>query len=188
MRKVIFLVHVSLDGFTAGPNGEMEWITSADDAWENVLALQDRADTALFGRVNFEGFEAYWASEAAQQSTSKGEKEHAQWLSSADKIVFSKTLEKVDWSGTRIIKDNLAREINKLKQQPGKDMILFGGAEIASAFMREGLIDEYIVNVNPIILGQGKNLFQDLRDKINLKLVNSKVSKSGVAMLHYAAE
>ena len=188
MRNVILYMHVSLDGFTAGPNGEMDWIASDDELWDDVMELQSTADAALFGRVNYQGFEDYWRSGAVNQASSKPEIEHAQWLNQSTKIVFSRTLDKVDWPNTRIVKDHIAEEIANLKQQPGKNIILFGGADIAAAFMKLGLIDEYRINVNPVVLGRGKPLFQDLHDKINLKLVESKVFKSGVVALHYAAD
>jgi dihydrofolate reductase len=166
----------------------MDWIASDDELWDDVIELQNTADAAMFGRVNFQGFEDYWRSGAANQASSKHETEHAQWLDQATKIVFSRTLEKVDWKHTLLIKDHIAEEVAKLKQQPGKNIILFGGAGIASTLMKQGLIDEYHINVNPVVLGRGKPLFKDLKDKISLKLIKSKVFKSGVVALQYASD
>ncbi len=136
MRNVVLLINVSLDGFISGPNGEMDWIASDDEIWDDVLELQNTADTALFGRVNYEGFESYWRASAENPASTKAELEHAQWLDHSTKIVFSKTLDKVEWKNTRIVKDNIAEEITKLKQQLGKHLLLFGGAGIASTFMQ----------------------------------------------------
>lgn len=188
MRKVILFMHMSLDGFVAGPNGEMDWIVSDQAGWDDVIVLQNTADTALFGRVNFEGFEGYWRAGAVNQASTKSEVEHAHWLENATKIVFSRTLEKTDWAHTRIVRDHIAQEIATLKQQPGKNMILFGGAGIASAFTDAGLIDEYRVNVNPVILGGGKPLFKNIDSQRKLKLIDSKASPSGVVTLRYATE
>jgi dihydrofolate reductase len=187
MRNVIFFINMSLDDFIAGPNGEMDWIGSDDEIWDDFIALQNTADTALYGRVNYQGAEGYWQSGAVQQATSKGEVEHAHWLAQATRIVFSRTLEKVAWPDTRIIKDHIAEAIANLKQQPGMNMILFGGADIAATFTQQGLIDEYRIYVNPVVLGGGKPLFKAHQDKLNLKLLETKAFKSGVAALRYSA-
>jgi dihydrofolate reductase len=186
MRNVTFLMNTSLDGFINGPNGEMDWIGSGDDIWADVIALQNTADTALFGRVNYQGAEGYWQSGAVRQATSKAEMEHAGWLADSTRIVFSRTLDRVEWPNTRIVKDHIAEEMTRLKQQPGKNMILFGGADIAAAFMRHGLIDEYRIYVNPVVLGGGTPLFKASMDKLNLKLLEAKAFQSGIVALRYA--
>jgi dihydrofolate reductase len=186
MRKIIFFINMSLGGFIAGPNGEMDWIASDDEIWDDFIALQNTADTALYGRVNYQGAEGYWQSGAVQQATSKGEVEHAQWLAQATRIVFSRTLEQVAWPDTRIINGHITEEITELKQQPGKNMILFGGADIAANFAEQSLIDEYRIYVNPVVLGGGKPLFRANEDKLNLKLLETKTFRSGVVALRYA--
>jgi dihydrofolate reductase len=138
--------------------------------------------------VNYQGFESYWPTVAANPSSTKSEVEHAQWLDGSTKIVFSKTLEKVKWKNTRIVREHIAEEIAKIKHQPGKNLLLFGGASIASTFMKQGLIDEYRININPVVLGSGKPLFADLRERINLKLLESKMFKSGVVALTYVSD
>jgi dihydrofolate reductase len=102
------------------------------------------------------------------------------------KIVFSKTLEKVEWKTTRIVKDHIAEEILRMKQEPGRDMVLLGGAGLASTFMNLGLIDEYHLIVNPLVLGGGKPLFKDVKERHKLKLINAKTFKSGKVVLHYS--
>lgn len=185
MRNIILYMHISLDGFIAGPNGEMDWIASDDEGWDDVMELQSTSDAAMFGRVNFEGFESYWRSGAANQASSNAEVEHAKWLNQSTKIVFSRTLEKVEWPNTLIVKDHIAEKITKLKQQPGKNLILFGGADIAATLMKQGLIDEYRININPTVLGQGKPLFANVNRQMPLKLLQSKTLKSGVVVLRY---
>ena len=188
MRHVILFSHVSLDGFTEGPDGELDWITVDDEGWDEVMALQETADAALFGRVNYEGFEAYWPTAAENPSATPYEVAHARWLEQADRVVFSKTLQTVTWKGTRIVRDDIAGAIASMKQQSGKNMWLFGGANIAQTLMKLGLIDEYRLMVNPVILGGGKPLFHGLTERIALKLVNAKTLHSGVVELHYQSD
>ena len=187
MRKVILLMHVSLDGFVAGPNGEMDWIRTDDGIWEYVDHLTANADTNLFGRVTYQMMESYWPTAAEQPTATKHDIDHARWVNSVSKVVFSKSLEKVEWKHSRLVKENVAEEITKLKQQPGKNLIIIGSPGFASTLMNLGLIDEYWLNVNPVVLGSGNPLFKGLKDRINLKLVSTKTFSSGVVGLCYQA-
>src|SRR5437762_1479573 len=171
MRNLVLFMHVSLDGFTAGPNGELDWITVDEEVWREVIELQSTADAALFGRVNYQGFESYWPTVPTNPNASPNELEHARWLEQTPKYVFSTTLEQVTWKNTRIVTENIAEEIANLKQQSGKNLLFFGGASLAQIPVREGLIDEYRLLVNPVVLGQGSRLFQDVPERIPLKLV-----------------
>ena len=101
------------------------------------------------------------------------------------KIVFSRTLDKVEWHNTRLVKDNIEEEIKKMKNQPGKDMVILGSGSIVSALGQRGLIDEYSFMVNPIILGGGRSIFQGIKDRLNLKLLETRTFKSGNVLLHY---
>lgn len=185
MRKIILFMHLSLDGFTAGPKQEMDWITVDDEIFNDVLDLQRTADTALFGGVLFREMADYWPSVAVNPSSSKGELEHAHWLNHSPKIVFSKTLQKADWNNSKIVRDEIPAEIQKLKAESGRDILLFGGAEFARALMRLGLIDEYRINVNPVVLGGGKPLFKDAGEMTHLKLLEARTFSSGVVGLRY---
>lgn len=123
MRKIIWLMHVSLDGFVAGPNGEMDWIRVDDDIFDDAAQLTATADTALFGRVTYQMMESYWPTAAESPTATKHDIEHARWINHAPKIVFSRTLEKVEWKNSRIVRDNIREEMTKLKEQPGKNLL-----------------------------------------------------------------
>ena len=185
MRNVILLMHVSLDGFVAGPNGEMDWIRFDDQLVDDVAELTDTADTALFGRVTYQMMAGYWPTAADSPDATKHDIDHARWVNNAPKLVFSRTLESVDWQNSRIVRDDFPAEIARLKQQPGKNLLMIGSTKTAHTFMQLGLIDEYRLNVNPIVLGGGNPLFADIKDQINLQLVSAKLYASGVVGLHY---
>ena len=176
MRKVILHMMVSLDGFIEGPNKELDWHAWDDEMEKYADDLLSTVGAILLGRVAYQLFADYWPS-AKDSITPK--------MNNLPKIVFSKTLEKVEWKNSRLVKYNIAEEIQKLKQQPGKDLVLFGGAGIASTFIKLGLIDEYRIIVNPVVLGRGNPLFNGLKDKLNLKLLKTKTYSSGNVILCY---
>lgn len=185
MRKIILLMHVSLDGFTAGPNGELDWIKFDEELIDYVGKLTDRCDTALFGRATYEMMEAYWPTAAEQPNASKHDIEHAKWVNNATKIMFSKTVKETAWNNSVIISDKIFEEIETFKKQSGKDMIMIGSPGIAQTFMNLRLIDEFRININPVILGSGISLYKDIKNKKNLKLIEAKVFESGVIGTHY---
>ena len=185
MRKVIFLMHVSLDGYVAGPNGEMDWISYQDDLSADVYTLHATTDTAIYGRVTYDMMAAYWPNVLDDPNSDPAEHAHAKWTQSATKIVVSRTLENPTWAGTVVIRDNLAGEMARIKAEPGKDLWLLGSPTLAQEFMRLGLIDEYRLNVNPVILGKGKPLFAEM-DTAKLTLLEAKTFKGGVVGLRYA--
>jgi dihydrofolate reductase len=185
MRNVVLLMHTSLDGFVAGPNGEMDWITFDEELANDVGKITERADTALYGRITYQMMESYWPTAGQQPGASRHDIEHANWVNNALKVVFSRTLESTDWQNTRIVRDNIAEEILNMKKQSGKDILLIGSASIIHTFMKHDVIDEYWINVNPVILGTGIPLSAPIGDKINLTLVNSKQLKCGVVSFNY---
>jgi dihydrofolate reductase len=176
MRKVILSMMVSLDGFFEGPNKELDWHAWDDEMEKYADDLLSTVDAILLGRVAYQLFADYWPS-AKDSITPK--------MNNLPKIVFSKTLEKVEWKNSRLVKKNIAEEVSKAKQQPGKDLVLFGGAGIASTFIKLGLIDEYRIIVNPLVLGCGKPLFKDIKDRLNLKLLKTKTFNCGNVILYY---
>src|SRR3954469_13597226 len=126
MRKVISFMHVSLDGFVSGPAGEMDWITMDEEIFKDAIDLEATTDTALYGRTTYQMMEGYWPTVLANPNSTTLELCHAVWVENIHKIVFSTTLKEVSWNNTRLIKENIAEKILKLKQRQGKSMIIFG--------------------------------------------------------------
>jgi dihydrofolate reductase len=188
MRSLIYFMHSSLDGFVAGTNGEMGWITVDDEIFELVSTMTDNADTALYGRVTYQMMEAYWPTAGDKPDASKHDKEHSTWYAKVSKVVLSRTLKETGLRNTIVISDNLPENINKLKQQSGKNILIFGSPRASHSLLQIGLIDEYWIFVNPILLGQGIPLFNHLQGKIKLRLLENKTFKSGVVALHYRKE
>ncbi len=184
-RRVIVSEMVSLDGFFAGPNGEIDWHNVDEEFNQYAIDLLNTVDTILFGRKTYQLFESYWPGAATSPSTSKSDLEIAHQINNMAKVVFSKTLERVEWKNARLLKEVIPEEIVKMKQQPGKDMVVYGSGSIVSALMNLGLIDEYRIMVNPVILGNGKPLFKGLKDKLNLWLLKTKTFGSGNVLLSY---
>jgi dihydrofolate reductase len=186
MRKVILSNMVTLDGFFEGPNKELDWHIVDEEFNQYAIDLLSNVDALLFGRVTYQLMADYWPAAATNPSTPKSDLEIADKMNNLPKIVFSKTLQEVKWNNSRLIKANIAEEISKMKTQPGKDMVIFGSGSIVSTFMQLGLIDEYRIIVNPVVLGNGNPLFKGINDKQNLKLLNTRVLGSGIVILYYA--
>lgn len=185
MRKVIFQMMVSLDGFIEGPKQDLSWHLVDDEFNKYAIDLLHSIDTIIFGRIAYELFESFWPAAITDPSTTPDNLEIANQINDMHKIVFSKTIEKVEWKNSKLIQQLVPEEITQMKQQEGKDMVIFGGAGIAQSFMRHELIDEYRIMVNPIILGKGKPLFEDMTHRMNLKLIKTRTFNSGVVMLVY---
>lgn len=181
MRKIIVSNLVSLDGFMAGPNGEIDWFLWNEETAQYAKELAESIDTILFGRVTYELMASFWPTPAAASE----DPVITEYMNSSQKIVFSKTLERADWKNSRVIREINQDEILKMKQKPGKDMVIYGSGSLVSSLTQLGLIDDYRIFVNPVVLGQGKPLFKDLKDRHELKLINTKIFKNGVGLLHY---
>jgi dihydrofolate reductase len=179
MRKIIAQEMVSLDGYFAGPNGEIDWFVWDDTLRELSISTLGRVDTLLFGRVTYEGMASYWPTVTTEDPVI------ARSMNALPKIVFSSSLKKADWNNTRVVNRIDPAEIMKMKQQPGKDMVIYGSGLIVSTLARLGLIDEYRLIVNPVILGNGKPLFKGLTEKLNLNLQEATVLGSGNVLLQY---
>lgn len=184
MRKLILFMHTSLDGFVAGPNGEMDWIIVNEEIFDYAGDRTNHADTALYGRVTYQMMESYWPNAADKSNASKHDIEHSTWYNKVHKVILSKTLKEEVLNNTSIISDNIQEKITALKQQPGKEIIIFGSPSAAHSLMQSDLIDEFWLFVNPIVLGEGIPLFKGLKRK-KLKLVKSNGFSSGVVCLHY---
>jgi len=185
MRKLILQMQTSLDGFVAtGPNDEQTWVTwDLDGIKQSVIDLLDATDTILIGRKLAIDYIPFW-----QDTVTKPDDpmyEFAKRIVSAKKIVFTKTLEKSVWDNTELAKGNLADEIKKLKNQSGKDIVVYGGSSFVSALIKEGHIDEFRFYINPVVLGKGVHIFDQLDNFQQLKLKKSVTLDSGIIMLTY---
>ncbi|MDP9040457.1 MAG: dihydrofolate reductase family protein [Bacteroidota bacterium] len=188
MRKLISFMHISLDGFVAGPNGEMNWINVNEEIFDFVGKRISEGDTALYGRVTYQMMENYWPTAGDEPTASKHDIEHSKWYKKVEKVVLSKTMKGQDLTNTKIISDNLSNEINEIKQQTGKEILLFGSPTATHSLIQQDLIDGYWLFVNPIILGQGIPLFTGIKNKIKLKLLATHQFDCGVTELNYTVD
>jgi len=181
-------MHISLDGFVAGLNGEMDWIKVDEEIFDYVGKRIGEGDTALYGRVTYQMMEDYWPTAADKPAATRHDIEHSKWYSKVHKVVLSKTINNAGLTNTEIISDNLSDRINEIKQQPGEDILLFGSPTATHSLIQQNLIDGYWLFVNPIILGRGIPLFVDIQDKIKLKLLTTQQFTSGVIELNYTVD
>ncbi|MBD2848665.1 dihydrofolate reductase family protein [Paenibacillus sp. IB182496] len=189
MRKLVLFLHASLDGFVEGPNGEMDigWISYDADLEQHAKGILSTANTVIWGRGTYQMMHSYWPSVPSNPSASQYEREHAEWIEKTEKIVFSTTLDKVEWNNSKLVRENVAEEIIRLKQQPGEDMVVLGSPRFAHHLMQLDLIDTYKITVSPVLIGDGLPLFQGLKEKVNLKLIENKTFDSGAVGLVYDA-
>jgi dihydrofolate reductase len=182
MRKLIMWNMVTLDGFFEGTH---PWDIDFHDAgWGEELQRfsieqMSTADLLLFGRVTYEGMAQYWSSATG---------ETADRMNAIQKVVFSRTLTSADWANSRLVSTDAAEEVARLKQEPGKDILVFGSARLCASLTRAGLIDEYRVGVNPIVLGQGNPLFKPDTGQMKMRLLESRPLQTGCVLLFYAPE
>jgi dihydrofolate reductase len=188
MRKIISFMHISLDGFVAGPNGELNWAKVDEEIFDYVGKRISEGDTALYGRVTYQMMENYWPTAADKPAATKHDIEHSKWYSKVHKVVLSKTMRDADLTETTIISDNLSDRINEIKQSGNKDILLFGSPTATHSLIQQNLIDGYWLFVNPIILGRGIPLFADIKDIIKLKLLNTHKFTCGVTELNYTVD
>ena len=188
MRKLVLFVHVSLDGFVAGPNGEMNWIHADDEIFEYAGKRIEKTDAALYGRVTYQMMEDYWPKAADKPNASNHDIEHSGWYNRVEKIILSKTLQSLDKANTKVIGTDLQTEISKIKQSKGSEILIFGSPSAAHALMEHDLIDDYWLFVNPVLIGKGISLFKNIGSKQKLKMTGYKAFSSGVICLQYERE
>ena len=183
MRKIVLMMSVSLDGYMEGPNREIDW-HMVDDELHRHFNEQLRAMGAfLSGRVTYELMADFWPTADTDPASTEPMVDFARIWRDMPKIVFSTTLERAEWNAT-VVRDVIAEDVTRLKAQPGGDLAL-GGADLAAAFMRDDLIDEYRIYVHPVLIGQGKPLFPASAGKIDLLLLDTHTFGNGVVLLHY---
>ncbi len=182
MRRVIVFNQVSLDGYFTDAKGDMSWAHKQDPEWiDFVNGNAKGGGEALYGRKTYELMASWWPTPLAMQQAPAV----AKAMNEMPKVVFSKKLKKAEWNNTRLVNDGLAAEVRKMKKAGGPDIVIMGSGSIVSQLAQEGLIDEYQIIVNPIVLGKGKTLFEGMKDKQVLKLTKTRTFKNGNVLLCY---
>src|SRR5258705_8620836 len=179
MRKLIAAINMTLDGFC-----EHTAVIAGEEMHQDYNELLSNADTLLYGRITYQLIESYWTSVVKKPTGNKPMDEFAVLIDNISKIVFSRTLKNVDWKNTKLKKEVIKEEVLELKQQAGKN-ILVGSPSLIVALTQLGLIDEYQLGVQPIVLGSGLPLFKNVKDRINLKLLKTKTFGCGAIILYY---
>jgi len=191
MRNIISFMHLSLDGFVAGPNGEMDWIKVDEEIFDYVGKRISEGDTALYGRVTYQMMENYWPTAGDKPRATRHDIEHSTWYNKVHKVVLSKTMKGENRTNTKIISDHLSDQINEIKQSAeggSKEILLFGSPTTTHSLIQLNLIDGYWLFVNPVILGRGIPLFADIKDKTKLKLLTTRPFTCGVTELNYTVD
>ena len=186
MRKIVVSNWVSTDGFFAGPNGEIDWIVQDPGVNQATHELMN-PDTLLAGRVSYQEFESFWPNVAKDPNSPKEMRKIADEMNEMTKIVFSRTLKEVTWENSKLFHGDLIEEVRKLKRRKGADIAIFGSGTLVQQLANEGLVDEYLFAITPVVLGAGRSLFTDV-EKLNLELFETKDFKSGNVLLYYKAK
>jgi dihydrofolate reductase len=184
MRKLVVFNNVTLDGFFTGANGDLSWAhTGHDDAEFNAFIAENASGGGqlLLGRITYEMMASYWPTPAAL----KDNPAVAEGMNSMPKVVFSRTLKQASWNNTKVVNGDIAPEVKKLKNESGPGMAILGSGSIVSQLAPTGLIDEYQLLVNPIVLGNGRTMFDDVKEKLNLRLGTSRTFRNGKVYLCY---
>jgi len=182
MRKLIVFNLMTLDGYYTGQDGDISWHNVDEEFQEVAKEASNSGNTLLFGRVTYELMVGYWPTPEAI----KNDPIVAKGMNSATKIVFSRTLDNVDWNNTRLVKTDMLSEVRKLKEESGKDLTVLGSGSIVSQLAQERLIDEYQILLNPVVIGKGKTMFEGVKDRFSLKLTRTRVFGNGNVLLSYA--
>ncbi|MDE3211965.1 MAG: dihydrofolate reductase family protein [Bacteroidota bacterium] len=188
MRKIISFMHISLDGFVAGPNGEMNWINVDEEIFEYVDNRISQTNSALYGRVTYEMMEGYWPNQGIDPDASRHDIAHSRWYNQVHKVVLSESIKGKNIANTDIISDNLFERILEIKRQGSEEILIFGSPTATHSLMAQNLVDGYWLFVNPVILGRGIPLFSGTKERVKLKLLNSHQFGSGVVELNYLVD
>jgi dihydrofolate reductase len=184
LQKLLVFNQVTLDGYFSGPNGDLSWAHKQDPEWDKFVADNAKGGgTLLFGRVTYEMMVAFWPTPEAMKAFPKV----AEGMNKSQKVVFSRTLDKVSWQNTKLVKNGMADEVRKMKGQPGQGMTILGSGKVVSQLASEGLIDEYQIVVNPIALGKGRTMFEGVKAPVNLTRTSTREFKNGNILTVYSA-
>ena len=184
MRKLIVFNHVSLDGYFTDENNDMSFARNPipDAEWDAFVASNaGSGGTLVFGRITYELMAGFWPTPLAAESMP----DVAERMNNLPKVVFSSTLQEASWNNTKLVKDDMVGEIRKMKQEAGKDMVIFGSGTIVSQLTHEGLIDEYQIVVDPVALGKGRTMFEGMKEKLPLTLKQTRTFGNGNVLLCY---
>jgi dihydrofolate reductase len=181
MRTLYAFIVQTLDGYYEGPNREFDWPNVDDEFYAFSVEQMRATDMLLFGRVTYEFMADYWPTEAAKED----DPAVAERMNAIPKIVFSSQLERAEWNNSRLVRGDVADEIAELKRQPGKDLGIFGSLDFTKSLIEMGLLDELRVMVHPIVLGDGHSLLRGVRERVPLRLLDSRVFESGNVLLRY---
>jgi len=184
MRKLAVFNNVTLDGYFADSNGDMRWAhRESQDAEFNAFVAENASGGGelVFGRITYALMASYWPTPLAM----KNDPVVAEGMNKLPKVVFSRTLDKASWSNTKLVKGDVAAAMRKMKNEPGKDLAILGSGSIVSQLAQEGLIDEFQVMVNPVVLGKGRTMFDGVEKKLNLKLTRTRAFGNGNVLLCY---
>ncbi len=182
MRKLVVFNNVTLDGYFTDPNRDMSWAHKQDAEWKTFV--QENASVGgelLFGRITYELMASYWPTPLAV----KNDPLVAERMNQLPKVVFSRTLDRVSWNNTKLVKSDVAAEIRKMQKDSGKDMVILGSGSLVSQLAQEGLVDEYQIVVHPVVLGKGRTMFEYVRKKLPLKLTKTRTFGNGNVFLCY---
>jgi dihydrofolate reductase len=184
MRRVVVFNQVTLDGYFAGVDGDISWFKGGDGDPEWDAFVEDNAQgggVLLFGRITYELMASYWPTPMA----SRDDPVVAERMNHLPKVVFSRTLDKVSWDNTKLVKSDLTAQVRRMKRESGPDMVILGSGSIVSQLTEEGLIDEYQIVVNPVVLGEGRTMFEGVTERLILKLTKTRTFRNGNVLLCY---
>lgn len=182
-------MHISLDGFVAGANGELNWIKVDQELFDYVGKRINTGETAMYGRNTYQMMEGYWPTAGDQPNASQHDKEHSKWYKQVKKVVMSHSMKDMNIPNTTFISDNLSEQLNAIKKEDGSDILVFGSPTATHALLQQNLIDGFWLFVNPIVLGEGIPLFKGVKEKIKLNLMpTTHRFASGVFELNYEVE
>jgi len=188
MRNIILLAHISLDGFMAGPDGDMSFITMDNEIADHIYPLIDSVDTAVYGRTTHQMMAGYWPTVVDSNEASAHARKHARWYVGVDKIVASRTLPVSSDPKVRIVKDDIVDQLAAEKRRTGGDIMIFASPTLVHTLAEHDLIDDWRLNVQPVVVGRGLPLFAHVERRTQLELRSAKTFSTGVIATHYVTK
>lgn len=185
MRKIVVFNLITLDGHFAALDGDISWHNVDDEFNEYAVEQTKSFGGIIFGNTTYTMFEDFWPKALKDPKTSEEDRQIAQTIDDIWKIVFSKSRKNVTWNNSKLFHNIEPKEVKKWKMYEGPDLVIFGSGTIVQQFTNLGLVDEYRLLVNPIVLGKGKSMFKDMKDQLKLTLINTRTFKNGNVLLTY---